>query len=143
MSKINWTDDRVNLLAQLWNDGKSASEIATVLGGVTRNAVIGKAHRMGLSGRPSPIQRNVKPRNKVVKLPQDKPVDGGIKMMELSARTCRWPLGDPKESDFSFCGCAPVPGLPYCPEHAARAYQNFSKRKGFVELTETKKKARS
>jgi len=131
---MSWTDERVNLLKQLWGEGKTAAEIAKVLGdGITRNAVIGKAHRLKLSSRLSPIQQNntskkvkvepAAPRlpKSTVKLPEFKGKQ--LKMVDLKERMCRWPSGDPQDETFSFCGCEGVPGLPYCPEHARLAYQ--------------------
>ncbi|PZO87494.1 MAG: gcrA cell cycle regulator family protein [Micavibrio aeruginosavorus] len=130
---MSWTDERVSLLKQLWGEGKTAAEIAKVLGdGITRNAVIGKAHRLKLSSRLSPIQQNVvkKPKGEVMLPRPVKPVmrtpefkGKGVKMVDLDYRMCRWPNGDPKEETFNFCGCDAVPGLPYCPEHARVAYQ--------------------
>lgn len=130
---MNWTDDRVSLLKKLWGEGKTAAEIAKTLGGVTRNAVIGKAHRLKLSNRVSPIQQNKKPavkptEKKVVRAPVQKyvpVVEKGprVPLVELNNRMCRWPLGDPKESDFGFCGSPNYAGLPYCADHAKVAYQ--------------------
>jgi GcrA cell cycle regulator len=135
---MSWTDERVTLLKQLWGEGKTAAEIAKVLGdGITRNAVIGKAHRLKLSSRVSPIQQNntskkvkaepVMPRivRSVVKQPEFKGKQ--VKMLDLKERMCRWPVGDPQEENFSFCGCDSVAGLPYCPEHARAAYQVASR----------------
>lgn len=130
---MSWTDERVTLLKQLWGEGKTAAEIAKVLGdGITRNAVIGKAHRLKLSSRLSPIQQNVikkpktenlppRPLKPMVKLPEFK--GKGIKLIDLDARMCRWPNGDPKDETFNFCGCEVIAGLPYCPDHARAAYQ--------------------
>ncbi|PZQ45868.1 MAG: gcrA cell cycle regulator family protein [Micavibrio aeruginosavorus] len=130
---MSWTDERVNLLKQLWGEGKTAAEIAKVLGdGITRNAVIGKAHRLKLSSRLSPIQQNVskKPKSEAqpprlvkpaVKLPEFKGL--GLDMIDLKERMCRWPSGDPREENFNFCGCETVPGLPYCDTHCRVAYQ--------------------
>ena len=132
---MSWTDERVKLLKKLWGEGKTAAEIAKALGGVTRNAVIGKAHRLKLSNRVSPIQQNerkeeripeIKKPIKVKTVAVPKPANmsfKGLKMIELKERMCRWPSGDPKDEDFSFCGCTSVPGLPYCEEHAKVAYQ--------------------
>lgn len=134
---MSWTDERVALLKKLWGEGKSAAEIAKMLGGgLTRNAVIGKAHRLKLSNRISPIQQNnkksVAPAIKVVaekKAPptplvkQIKKSNGGVKMVNLKERMCRWPHGDPKDADFHMCGDEIVPGLPYCADHAKVAYQ--------------------
>jgi len=110
---IGWTEERVEQLRQLWSQGKSASEIADTLGDVTRNAVIGKAHRLGLSGRPSPIKK--------------KPTRGAT-ILSLTERMCKWPVGDPKHPDFHFCGHGALPGLPYCSHHAAQAYQPAKRR---------------
>ena len=131
---MSWTDERVTLLKQLWGEGKTAAEIAKVLGdGITRNAVIGKAHRLKLSSRLSPIQQNTvkKPKSEAlaprlakpaVKLPEFR--GKGIAMVELDARMCRWPNGDPQDKEnFNFCGCDAVAGLPYCEDHCRAAYQ--------------------
>ncbi len=130
---MSWTDERVSLLKQLWGEGKTAAEIAKVLGdGITRNAVIGKAHRLKLSSRLSPIQQNTskkvksepnppRPARPAVKLPEFK--GKGIKMVDLDARMCRWPNGDPQDENFNFCGCDAVAGLAYCADHARVAYQ--------------------
>lgn len=135
---MSWTDERVALLKKLWGEGKTAAEIAKELGGVTRNAVIGKAHRLKLSNRVSPIQQNKKPvpkpqaapaQNNERKVAKPTPIantDDGrerIPLAELKAGECRWPFGDPREKNFGFCGCTSLPGLPYCMEHAQLAYQ--------------------
>lgn len=144
---MSWTDDRVLLLRKLWGEGRTAAEIARELGGVTRNAVIGKAHRLKLSNRVSPIQQNTKKTaariisdRKIVEISTDamqvvaapkkvfKPAPeiryGKLyNLMDLTPRQCRWPVGDPKEEGFGFCGCESVPGLPYCADHAKIAYQ--------------------
>ncbi len=129
---MSWTDERVALLKRLWGEGKTAAEIASELGGVTRNAVIGKAHRLKLSNRVSPIQQNKKP------VPAAKPVAPekkvrqtleqdnnrtGVPLLDLDARSCRWPLGDPRDEKFGFCGDGAIPGLPYCESHSKAAYQ--------------------
>lgn len=128
---MSWTDDRVKLLKQLWGEGKTAAEIAKELGGVTRNAVIGKAHRLKLNSRLSPIQQNVKKAKSERKDIAHKPTPIrkvefkglGIKLRDLENDMCRWPSGDPKDKDFVFCGCKRVEGLPYCPEHCKAAFQ--------------------
>lgn len=128
---MSWTDDRVALLTKLWTEGKTAAEIAKELGGVTRNAVIGKAHRLKLSNRVSPIQQNKKPVQKKKKTAQ--PVAKTIavsdaeretvSLIDLGARQCRWPIGDPQDEAFGFCGDHSISGLPYCLEHSKVAYQ--------------------
>ncbi len=143
---MSWTEDRVSVLKKLWGDGHTAAEIAKKLGGVTRNAVIGKAHRLKLSNRVSPIQQNKKPANKnisrkstekavvpIVSTAKVKPslikgqasvVSGDLcSLMDLKPRMCRWPSGDPREEGFGFCGDKTISGIPYCEEHAKLAYQ--------------------
>ena len=111
---MNWTEERVQRLKDLWAQGLSASEIADALGDISRNAVIGKAHRLGLSGRPSPIKK--------------KPTRGAT-ILSLTERMCKRPVGDPKHQDFHFCGKTAHSGLPYCLEHAAVAYQQPAPKK--------------
>lgn len=121
-----WTDELVAELIRLWQAGYSASRIGSLLG-VSKNAVIGKAHRLKLPPRPSPIrQTSTKPSRKVI---APKPV--GRKVQPVPRRSfssgvqgssCLWPIGDPREPSFRFCGQQAVPGKPYCPEHVARAY---------------------
>ena len=105
---MDWTEEKMDLLKSLWKQGKSASEIATILGEeVSRNAIIGKAHRLGLAGRPSPIKKK--------ELKQ-------TTLYGLTERMCKWPIGDPKQPDFHFCGKAVDITVTYCPEHRAKAY---------------------
>ena len=143
---MGWTDERVELLKKLWLDGLSASQIAKQLGGVTRNAVIGKVHRLGLSGRAAPSQpsrtvfkapRPVRPaapaapRRVEVSTPrlppEPRPIvydeqPGSATVLTLGAHMCKWPIGDPSLDSFTFCGRRSGEG-PYCVEHAQVAYQ--------------------
>ena len=144
MSAAGWSEDRVTTLKSLWLDGLSASQIAKALGGVTRNAVIGKIHRLGLSGRavasaptrparpsiPRSPRRVTAPRAKAaVQLtpppaPPAAPPEGpGLvsSLATLAAHACKWPIGDPKASSFSFCGR--LANGPYCPAHKAQAFR--------------------
>lgn len=105
---MSWTDHRIEQLKELWGEGKTASEIADYLGDVSRNAVIGKAHRLGLSSRPSPIKR------KTFVLPT------------ANDRICQWPIGNPGEAGFRFCDRPAAPGRPYCAEHCTLAYRRKS-----------------
>ncbi len=115
-----WTDERIDRLRALWDKGLSASQIAKELGeGVTRNAVIGKAHRLGLKSRPSPVKTE---RNQVKK-PVKKPVKKIVTLLDLTDRMCKWPIGHPGDPDFQFCGRPAEPGMPYCAAHCAEAYQ--------------------
>jgi GcrA cell cycle regulator len=137
---MSWTNERVELLKKLWGEGKTAAEIAKELGDVTRNAVIGKAHRLKLSNRASPIQQNTAKKAapakatvsksttaKVVVQTAMNDTGGGVSMAELKGKMCRWPIGDPREDDFHFCGGNSIAGLPYCEEHAKVAYQASSR----------------
>ncbi len=124
-----WTDERVEKLRELWDKGLSASQIATALAeGVTRNAVIGKAHRMNLASRPSPVKSDpkkkaAKPAEKKAAPAKAKAPTGKISLLELTERMCKWPIGHPGEVDFHFCGKPSAQNFPYCPEHCAQAYQ--------------------
>ena len=162
---MSWTEERVTLLKKLWGEGKTASEIAKIIGDVTRNAVIGKAHRLKLSGRSSPIQNAAKKTaNKIQKeasntnmepakrgRPKRMPVEPSasipvkrVKLADLKDRQCRWPLGDPRDDDFSFCGCGSMPGIPYCSDHAQVAYQMATRKKlmALETIDDTPKKAK-
>ena len=160
-----WTDDRVELLKKLWTEGLSASQIAGQLGGVTRNAVIGKVHRLGLSGRATTsrakstrarkhkaTRQNNAPRLGLfsssntamrslssnsdgikeepfrsqyveLEIPEAERVD----LVDLKEAQCRWPIGDPQESGFHFCGKDKSEGGPYCQYHSEIAFQPLSR----------------
>jgi GcrA cell cycle regulator len=152
---MTWTDERVETLKKLWTDGLSASQIAAELGGITRNAVIGKVHRLGLSGRaksPSsaaPRPRKARPHAHMLRVsrpqargntalaqafefdvePEPELIDNVIPLgqrrtlLELNEDTCRWPIGDPGNADFFFCGGPAITSLPYCAHHSRVAYQ--------------------
>jgi len=188
---MSWTDERVEKLKSMWAEGKSASQIAKELGGVTRNAVIGKVHRLGLSNRnasgtkaksaapkPSPkaapqkpaaeaetpkpaepeapaekpAEKNlpIPPRRPIIKAGQPLPPQPSanevseealakvrkvektakrLSLMELTERTCKWPVGDPATDDFWFCGHPVQQGKPYCEAHVAVAFQPMSTRR--------------
>ena len=201
---MSWTDERVELLKKMWTEGQSASQIAKELGGVTRNAVIGKVHRLGLSNRagggtqtatpapnkpeaaapepeaataapkprkaepratpadldtpeavsepePAPRPSNVTPLRKPI-VPAGQPLPPQpsaneispealakvqeveksakrISLMELTERTCKWPIGDPATEDFYFCGLPVQQGKPYCEAHVGVAFQPMSARR--------------
>jgi GcrA cell cycle regulator len=147
---MGWTDERVEILKKLWLEGLSASQIAKQLGGVTRNAVIGKVHRLGLSGRAAPSQPSrpatfkaprlprpiapaaprvraaLEPRPHAVPAPRPQPfveLPGTATVLTLGAHMCKWPIGDPCSSDFTFCGRRAGDEGPYCVDHARMAYQ--------------------
>ena len=201
---MSWTDERVETLKKMWGEGQSASQIAKELGGVTRNAVIGKVHRLGLSNRvgngkdeaedeapvaaperpaaaaPKPEPRQepaarpaperpapaaaaapapAAPASNVMPLPIRKAIIPAgqplppqpsaneispealatvrevekrakrLTLMELTERTCKWPVGDPATEDFWFCGLPSVAGKPYCEAHVGVAFQPMSARR--------------
>ncbi|UWQ13812.1 GcrA cell cycle regulator [Aliiroseovarius sp. M344] len=186
---MSWTDDRVEILKKMWGEGQSASVIAKELGGVTRNAVIGKVHRLGLSNRsgggskapakekaapkaaakpkappkkaaakkeaeaaskPAAEARPIPARKQIIPAGQPLPpqpsaneispealasvreVEKGAKklhLMELTERTCKWPIGDPATEEFWFCGLPVQQGKPYCEAHVGVAFQPMSSRR--------------
>jgi GcrA cell cycle regulator len=204
---MSWTDERVETLKKMWAEGQSASQIAKELGGVTRNAVIGKVHRLGLSNRvsgaedaaetaapapaaaaapraeatpraeaaprPAPVERPAPaeratpapasaapaasavvtpiPLRKAI-IPAGQPLPPQpsaneispealasvrevekhakkLSLMELTERTCKWPIGDPATEDFWFCGLPSQSGKPYCDAHVGVAFQPMSARR--------------
>lgn len=189
---MSWTDERVETLKKMWGEGQSASQIAKELGGVTRNAVIGKVHRLGLSNRAGTGTTKAEAKPKVAKaepkpkaapkaepapakpaapvsdvvttappprsaarraiIPAGQPLPPQpsaneispealakvsevekkakkISLMELTERTCKWPVGDPATDDFWFCGLPVKAGKPYCEAHVGVAFQPMSARR--------------
>ncbi|MEM6415781.1 MAG: GcrA family cell cycle regulator [Pseudomonadota bacterium] len=142
-----WTDERVELLKKYWSEGLSASQIAGKMGGVTRNAVIGKVHRLGLSGRATPAQpkRGCATNDQAPTVaPETATIDNGLDdlaqeptfvapitfeetdlttVSTLGRNMCRWPIGDPASDDFHFCGAPTQIGKSYCAYHARLAFQ--------------------
>ncbi len=192
---MSWTDERVETLKKMWGEGQSASQIAKELGGVTRNAVIGKVHRLGLSNRagsggaaakaapkekpaaatkpaakpapkpkaapastppkeepeldengipisaarraiipagqplpPQPSANEISP-EALAKVSEVEKASKRISLMELTEKTCKWPVGDPATDDFWFCGLAVQQGKPYCEAHVGVAFQPMSSRR--------------
>ena len=178
---MGWTEERVELLKKLWTEGLSASQIAAALGdGITRNAVIGKVHRLKLAGRAK--QTSAAPR---VRTPQraprrpglsgtssrpsiggasrprsigaapmvgatalkvteqvapqayeapqtaelEIPVEQRLSLLQLNENTCKWPIGDPLNADFHFCGQHSLEGKPYCEFHSRRAYHQVDRKR--------------
>lgn len=146
-----WTDEKVAELTKLHAKGLSMGQIFRLLRAPSRSAVIGKVHRLGLSGprytaRPKPDRPASRAQRKFIgsvvrtitarehpppatpqvpyrdtETPAD--VEGLVSFEHLAPHHCRWPVGDPKQPDFGFCGKTKVPGLPYCTAHAQRAYR--------------------
>ena len=195
-----WSDERVAVLKKMWLEGNSASEIAKELGNITRNAVIGKVHRLGLSnrdtnvskagvtaeksikglkrGRPPKINKEPTKRGRPQKITQPKDLNDTtlergkpisksgttersndsrlevvsdlseetlkdllkvemkskkISLMDLTERTCKWPIGDPATESFWFCGHEAEPGKPYCKTHISIAFQPITQRRSRKE----------
>ncbi len=145
-----WTDERIALLKDSWESGMTASQIAEKLGeGVSRNAVIGKAHRLGLKSRPSPVKGGEEeapaapaaatPAPAAVATPAPSPTPAAPRaatpraaakgkaaktsLLDLNEKICKWPIGHPGDADFHFCGKGAQAGFPYCTEHCLVAYQ--------------------
>lgn len=139
MSTETWTEERIERAKELWDRGYSAAQIARYLScGLSRNAVIGKLHRMGLLGsrgdalsqrRPGPRVSAPKPKPKpplkpvVVEKPALTPDGKIITLMDLNDTMCKWPIGDPQSPDFHFCGRPTQGTSPYCEAHTAMAHQ--------------------
>ena len=140
---MSWTSEREKKLKELWIKGHTASQIAAMLGNTTRNAIIGKAHRLNLEARSTskksvPKVNNekneIKTDNRTQKLGRkarfralllDKSFEqeNPKKLEELTDETCRWPIGHPYEEKFYFCGRQPVEKFPYCKLHVLYAFQ--------------------
>ena len=140
---MSWTPEKEQKLRQLWKKGHSGSEIARMLGDTTRNAVIGKAHRLKLEARTiskrsdsnindkkksdtSEIKTQKlgrKARFKALLLDKNFEQENPSKFEELTDKTCRWPIGHPHEENFYFCGRKPMEKFPYCKLHVLYAFQ--------------------
>ena len=139
---MSWTPEKETKLRELWKKGHSGSEIAKLLGDTTRNAVIGKAHRLKLESRTiskrtetntnkqknnlseaKPQKLGRKARFKALLLDKNFEQENPIKLEELTDLTCRWPIGHPHEENFYFCGRKPMEKFPYCKLHVLYAFQ--------------------
>ena len=137
---MDWTDIQVSTLTRLWQEGLSASHVARQLGGVSRNAVIGKVHRLGIAVRAVPVRLRApaerpRPRGPNGALyavdrsahacpPLDPELPPTATMRTLTVASCRWPIGDPRDSDFGYCGRDRVSGGSYCTGHAQVAFRH-------------------
>ena len=138
---MSWTEEKVAKLKELWSKGHTASQIAEALGDTTRNAVIGKAHRLNLEARapskqssqssPSvtrPVRRGSAPISRKAKfqsilLDKNFEPENPKSLEELTDQTCKWPIGHPNEEKFYFCGRKPEGEFPYCKLHVLYAFQ--------------------
>ena len=138
---MSWTDEKVEKLKELWTKGHTASQIAAALGDATRNAVIGKAHRLNLEARapskhsgasvsrenkqirrgPAPTSRKAKFQS--ILLDKNFEPENPKSLEELTDTTCKWPIGHPNEEKFYFCGRKPEGEFPYCKLHVLYAFQ--------------------
>ena len=122
-----WDEEKLNKLKKLWDEGLPITKIGIEIG-VSRNAIAGKAHRLGLPKRNSPISKSGDPRKNQEISPknttQQLPLKIMLREVEWSRNRCCWPIGDPKLPGFSFCGTSIIPGRPYCEEHSNLAYTN-------------------
>ena len=138
---MSWTDEKVEKLKELWTKGHTASQIAAALGDTTRNAVIGKAHRLNLEARapskhsgasvsrenkqirrgPAPTSRKAKFQS--ILLDKNFEPENPKSLEELTDTTCKWPIGHPNEEKFYFCGRNPEGEFPYCKLHVLYAFQ--------------------
>ena len=144
---MSWTPEKVQKLKELWGKGNTASEIAQILGGVTRNAVIGKAHRLNLSGKiqtkksSSLSNNNYENENKISRknlrkgkfksliIDKDFEPENPKQLEELDENSCKWPIGHPNEDNFYFCGRTSVKDFSYCKLHLLYAFQVRDKKK--------------
>tara|TARA_B100002003_G_C13941537_1_gene456884 strand:- start:248 stop:742 length:495 start_codon:yes stop_codon:yes gene_type:complete len=139
---MSWTTEREIKLKELWKKGHTASQIAEILGDTTRNAVIGKAHRLSLQARAVSKKRSAKVNGennntqgfktqklgrkakfKALLLDKNFEQENPKKLEELTDQTCRWPIGHPYEKKFYFCGRKPLEKFPYCKLHVLYAFQ--------------------
>ena len=120
-----WDEKQLDKLKKLWDEGLPITKIGLELG-VSRNAIAGKAHRLGLPKRNSPISKSGDPRKNKgvsnVETTKELPLKILLREVEWSRNRCCWPIGDPKLPGFSFCGTSIMPGRPYCEEHSNLAY---------------------
>ena len=138
---MSWTQEKVEKLKTLWSKGHTASQISEMLGDTTRNAVIGKAHRLDLEARApskrhqSSSKQEVKPVRKVAQpmsrksnfqsiiLDKNFEPENPVSLENLTEKTCKWPVGHPEEESFYFCGRSPEGHFPYCKLHVLYAFQ--------------------
>tara|TARA_Y100000591_G_C21784451_1_gene672961 strand:+ start:152 stop:646 length:495 start_codon:yes stop_codon:yes gene_type:complete len=149
---MSWTDEKVAKLKELWGKGNTASQIAEIIGGISRNAVIGKAHRLNLSAKiktrtatsnqkfeNSIEEKNFK--NKRIKrskfksliIEKDFEPENPKQLEELDENCCKWPIGHPNEKSFYFCGRTSLKDFSYCKLHLLYAYQPKGKKEDTTE----------
>tara|TARA_A100000164_G_scaffold373727_1_gene405491 strand:+ start:1265 stop:1759 length:495 start_codon:yes stop_codon:yes gene_type:complete len=149
---MSWTEEKVAKLKELWGTGNTASQIAEIIGGISRNAVIGKAHRLNLSakiktraatsnqnfessleGKNNKINRGRKSKFKSLIIEKDFEPENPKQLEELDENSCKWPIGHPDEKSFYFCGRSSLKDFSYCKLHLLYAYQPKGKKEDAAE----------
>ena len=152
---MSWNDEKVAKLKELWGKGSTASQIAEIIGGLSRNAVIGKAHRLNLSSKSKSMisnsskglknnleENDYKPRHdkkskfKSLIIEKDFEPENPKKLEELDESSCKWPVGHPEEETFYFCGRSSLKDFSYCKLHLLYAYQPKGKKEEPVDKDE-------
>tara|TARA_B100001059_G_scaffold191418_1_gene194562 strand:- start:1114 stop:1617 length:504 start_codon:yes stop_codon:yes gene_type:complete len=145
---MSWNEEKIQKLKELWGKGSTASQIAEIIGGISRNAVIGKAHRLQLSSKiktrsarpsqeynhnlesenPTKQKRGRKSKFKSLIIEKDFEPENPKKLEELDDNSCKWPIGHPEEVSFYFCGRSSLKDFSYCKLHLLYAYQPKGKK---------------
>ena len=152
---MSWTEEKVAKLKELWGKGSTASQIAEIIGGLTRNAVIGKAHRLNLSAKiktrtatsnhnfenslvekENKNKRSRKGKFRSLIIEKDFEPENPKQLEELDENSCKWPIGHPDEESFYFCGRSSLKDFSYCKLHLLYAYQPKGKKDEVTEKDE-------
>jgi GcrA cell cycle regulator len=152
---MSWTEEKVSKLKELWGKGNTASQIAEIIGGISRNAVIGKAHRLNLSAKIKTrtstsnknfdsnmevnnpqLKRGRKSRFKSLIIEKDFEPENPKQLEELDESSCKWPIGHPDEKNFYFCGRSSLKDFSYCKLHLLYAYQPKGKKEDITDKEE-------
>jgi GcrA cell cycle regulator len=152
---MSWTEEKVAKLKELWGKGSTASQIAEIIGGLSRNAVIGKAHRLNLSAKiktrtatsnhnfenslvekENKNKRSRKGKFRSLIIEKDFEPENPKQLEELDENSCKWPIGHPDEESFYFCGRSSLKDFSYCKLHLLYAYQPKGKKDEVTEKDE-------